>query len=107
MAKQVTFYLSRRLTLQREGKEDVILKAGANVVDEDVAEHGFVKAHMTNEPVLVSSAELDAANAKIAELTAALAEANTKVSDLSAELDAGKITIQAYEATASADGKKK
>lgn len=90
--KQVTIHMGRRLTLHREGKEDVHLKPGANTVDADVAEHEFVKHHMTAAPAVVNNAELEAAQARIAELT-------EEVQALRAEIEGKDIIIKAFEAS--------
>lgn len=92
-AKQVRVHINRRITLQREGKEDVVLRPGLNHVDADVAAHPFVKEHLTDAPDELVSAELEAANARIAELV-------EEVQALRAEIEGKDLIIKAFEATA-------
>lgn len=66
-AKQVTIYLSRKLTLSRHGQEPLVLDAGRNVVDADVAAHQFVK-HFTVEAIDASPDEVAELRARVADL---------------------------------------
>lgn len=102
MPKQVRIFVSRKITLERFGKDAVVLHAGANLVDADVAEHDFVKAHMiegASEAADAADAGLKAENAKLRkandegakELRAALNRAEAaeaKVAELQAMVDA-------------------
>lgn len=92
--KQKSVFLSRKITLERAGKEPVVMQRGHNIVDADVADHPFVKAHgveASDDP----SAGDAALHAKIAELVAAnkagaaqLREALNKVDELQKMVDA-------------------
>lgn len=122
--KKVTVYVSRPFTLKRAGHEPVAFKQGGNTVDKELAEHPYVKAHMVDpEAVQVSGKELDAANARIAELEKmvadkggkALADARARVAELekvnnegaalvaslNKQIDEQKATIDALVAAAS------
>lgn len=71
--KQVTIYLSRKITLNREGKDSLALEPGRNVVDADVAAHPFIKAH-TVEALDITPDEVSALRERVAQLEAELAE---------------------------------
>lgn len=43
-----SIYITRNITLQREGQEDVVLQKGHHTVADDVAEHPFVKHHVAS-----------------------------------------------------------
>lgn len=79
MTKQVTIYLSRRLTLTRAGQDSVNLEPGRNIVDEDVAAHPFVKAHTTEA--------VDATPDEVAGLRARVASQNEHIDSLRADRD--------------------
>lgn len=57
-----SIYITRNITLQRAGKEDVVLAKGHHAVDDDVAAHPFVKHHTAS----VSDAGADAGTELIA-----------------------------------------
>lgn len=127
-AKQVKIHLSRAIIFNRKGKEPLELQAGANTVDADVAEHAFIKAHLSDpnaEAIEAGDPELQAkydevvkaneagsaivakANAKIAALEKqlagvkdgkAIAEANAKIAALEAQVAEKDSVIAAYEA---------
>jgi len=95
--KQVKIHLSRAVILNRKGEEPVPLQAGANTVDADVAEHAFVKAHLSDpnaEAIETGDPELQA---KYDELLAAneagskiVAKANAKIESLEKQLAGAK-----------------
>lgn len=89
-SKKVTIFVSRNLTLNRKGQDPVALTAGANVVDADVAEHPFVKAHAVggNAEVADLAAELQAAKDALAVATKRADDAEAKVAELQAVIDA-------------------
>lgn len=73
-AKKVTIFLSRRITLMRNEHEPLALEAGRNDnVDADVAAHPFVKYH-TLESASIAAEDVDAMQARIAELETLLAQ---------------------------------
>lgn len=88
MSKKVRIFVSRKITLERDGHEAVVMPAGANLVDADVAAHPFVKAHAVDgasEAADAADAELQA---KIAELLAEKGTLEAKVAELQAVVDA-------------------
>lgn len=91
--KKVRIFVSRKITLERPEKDPVVLTPGANLVDADVAEHKFVKAHTVEGASEAADAADAALQAKIAELLEKNAALEAKV----AEQDA---VIKAYEASA-------
>lgn len=79
-----SIFITRNITLQREGQEDVVLQKGHHTVADDVAEHPFVKHHVASvtdagEGVADLQAQLEqtriAAAAEIEQLQAQLAAA--------------------------------
>jgi uncharacterized coiled-coil protein SlyX len=73
MSKQVTIFLSRKITLNRSDKEGAVLPAvelaaGRNVVDPDVAAHPFVKHHTYEASASVDAGEVEALRVRISEL---------------------------------------
>lgn len=92
MSKLVQVYLSKRLTVNF-GRDDqgeaktIVLEEGFQEVEQDVAEHWFVKAHLKEFTANDSSShalqiELDAANAAIESLTAQSTAADAKIAEL-------------------------
>lgn len=90
-AKKVTVFLSRSVTLNRRDQEPLKLNAGHNIVDEDVAKHPFVKAHLMDEPA--DNPVASALQAKIEELGAEIVKLRKEVEEKDA-------VIAAYAATA-------
>jgi predicted nucleic acid-binding Zn-ribbon protein len=104
MPKQVKIHLSRAITLNRKGKESLPLHAGLNTVDAEVAEHGFVKAHMVEDAIDATVAGDPELQAKYDELLSqvdalgkdalkdekAIAKANAKIEALEAQLSSTK-----------------
>lgn len=89
--KKVTVFVNRAITLNRADKEPVSLKPGANVVDADVAEHPFVKAHTvaaTEGNAADLAAELQAAKDALAVEKKRAGTAEAKVAELQAVIDA-------------------
>jgi polyhydroxyalkanoate synthesis regulator phasin len=76
MSKQVTIYVSRKITLNRADKDPIALEQGRNVVDADVADHPFVKHHTIEGGSTVDGAELEELRARVEELTEQLAAGN-------------------------------
>lgn len=72
-------HLARAISVHIDGNNETVdLKAGRNEVEHDVAEHKFVKAHMTDPTdvqLSATSAELESAKLRIADLEKELAEA--------------------------------
>lgn len=66
-----SIHITRNITLQREGQEDVVLQKGHHTVADDVAEHPFVKHH-----------------------TSSVADAGADTADLQALLDQTRIAAQ-------------
>jgi hypothetical protein len=71
-------HLSRAISVHVDGSNEAVdLVRGRNEVDHEVAEHGFVKAHMTDPAdvqLSASAAELESARLRIADLEKQLAE---------------------------------
>lgn len=88
-AKKVSIFLSRKITLERKNMGAVTMTSGHNIVDADVAEHPFVKAH------LVEGASVEAASDLV-----------LKVEALTAENEELRATLAAYEATSKKAPKK-
>lgn len=124
MPKMVQILLTKQLTVNL-GRDDqgeaktVVLQAGLQEVEQDVAEHWFVKAHAQE----VSAGDthshglqvaLDAANAAIESLTAQTAAADGKIAELEKsgkikdkEISDLKVQLTKAQQTAAADGKAK
>lgn len=72
-------HLARAISVHLDGSNETVdLKAGRNEVEHEVAEHKFVKAHMTDPTdvqLSATSAELESAKLRIADLEKELAEA--------------------------------
>lgn len=89
--KQITVFVNRRFTLNRAGKDAVAFQPGANIVDADVAEHPFVKAHTvaaTEGSAADLAADLKTAKDALAVMTKRAETAEAKVAELQAVLDA-------------------
>ena len=96
MSKLVQVYLSKRLTVNF-GRDDqgeaktIVLEEGFQEVEQEVAEHWFVKAHLKEFTSNDSSShalqnELDAANAAIESLTTQSEAATAKINQLTDDL---------------------
>jgi chromosome segregation ATPase len=84
--KQVKIYLDQSIKLRRKGVPAVALVRGSNTVDQDVAEHPFVKAHMLDDS---EAAAFEGSNERVKELEAQLTDAlqkNDEGEKLNAEL---------------------
>ncbi|MDQ9023183.1 hypothetical protein ACFODO_20910 [Acinetobacter sichuanensis] len=92
MSKLVQILLTKQLTVNL-GRDDqgevktVVLEAGIQEVEQEIAEHWFVKAH--SQEITTSDAsshalqvELDTANAAIKSLTAQSTAADAKIAEL-------------------------
>lgn len=56
-----SIYITRNITLQREGQDDAVLQKGHHTVADDVAEHPFVKHHTSSvEDAGAGTADLQA-----------------------------------------------
>ncbi|KAF1012868.1 MAG: hypothetical protein GAK29_04796 [Acinetobacter bereziniae] len=113
MSKLVQIYLSKRLTVNL-GRDDqgeaktIVLEEGFQEVEQEVAEHWFVKAHLKEFTSNDSSSHdlqvaLDAANAAIESLTtqseAATAQINQLTDDLkNRDKEIGDLKIQLAKA---------
>jgi len=71
-------YIAKPFVLSLDGGEQVKFSAGAHTVEQDIADHWFVKAHTAESAPTQSedvAAEMAAKDAEIETLKAALAEA--------------------------------
>lgn len=105
-----SIYITRNITLQRTGHDDVVLPKGHHTVADDVAEHPFVKHHVASSTdVEDGAADLQAlldqtriaAASEIEHLQATLAAAQATIAEQ-------QTTLAAYAAmTPAADAKAK
>lgn len=76
-AKRI-IHLARAISVHLDGNNETVdLKAGRNEVEHEIAEHKFVKAHMTDPTdvqLSATSAELESAKLRIVDLEKELAE---------------------------------
>lgn len=101
-----SIHITRKITLQREGHEDVTLEKGHHTVADDVAEHKFVKFHTSSvADAGADTADLQAlleqtriaAQAEIEQLKEQLAAAQddaTAVPELRKDLERGRSLLQ-------------
>lgn len=98
-----SIYITRSITLQRTGHDDVVLPKGHHTVADDVAEHPFVKHHVASvedagEGVADLQALLDqtriAAASEIEQLKEHLEQAHIERSNVVGEMTAHVIKLQ-------------
>lgn len=93
MSKKIV-HVSRAFKLKRAGHDPVVFQAGRNEVDEDVADHPYVQAHLTSAPQGTADAEmaaaLEAANARIVELEATVASRDAEMAAVLASVKPAK-----------------
>lgn len=103
-----SIYITRNITLQREGQEDVVLQKGHHTVADDVAEHQFVKHHVASvtdagEGVADLQALLDqtriAAASEIEQLKAQLAATQTSADEWRHKFNDQVDTLAAAQST--------
>lgn len=95
--KQVVMFSSRAFTLRRSGETPLHIAAGRNVIDADVADHPYVKAHATG-PMSSDAADAEAllaAQERIAELESILLAGQAHIVELEAALEAKDADMQA------------
>jgi len=84
-----SIHITRNITLQREGQEDVVLQKGHHTVADDVAEHPFVKHHTSS----VADAGADTADLQ-ALLDQTRIAAQSEIEHLRADLEHGRMLLQ-------------
>lgn len=106
-----SIHITRKITLQREGHEDVTLEKGHHTVADDVAEHKFVKFHTSSvADAGADTADLQAlleqtriaAAAEIERLQSSLKTAQDHAAYLQQELAAAQTTIAERDAALAA-----
>jgi hypothetical protein len=91
--KQVKVHVSRAFLFNAADGSEIKFKRGANVVDKEVAEHPFVKAHIVDEESIAEPADakaLAAAIARAEKAEAKVGELELQVAQLLAAQGAGK-----------------